>query len=698
MRQSNKIIWIVMVSVCWMLGCSGIPKSELTIQLEANKPVIRFRNPGGDPIVLKGKGEAGAIGYQLSGKWTWIQDVPEQMSGENEITYSWKTDHGQVVMKTQSIGDDIHLYLSLQNPSGDPPEKWMIHIQADSDEYFTGIFERVIDGPQTDSWREGIKTGLNLHGERVEMKLKPTVSAYAPFFISSNHYGLFVRGTWPGWFDFCKTNPDQVEVEFEGSEFKLILYRDPSVAQIVCRHAREAGPSVIPPKWAHGPWRWRDNHFNRESYYDGTPVHAPFNSDLVEDILMMQAYGIPCTAYWIDRPWAQGIRGFDDYEFDPERFPHAQEMIHWVNDKQMEMMIWIAPFVMGKMADVAEENGYFLKSRTRGNTRQILMDFTNAEACQWWSESGPAKLAKMGIKGFKLDRADGEKLLDSLNLTTSAGTSYRENYNDYPVQYVRTAYEAVKPVLGDDFILFPRAQYTGSSRYGAMWSGDPWGTPEGLRSVIIGLQRCAVMGYPLWASDTGGYGRRFNRETCMRWLGFSCFSSVMEVGPNVDRGFWNSPDEPSYDAELIAAWRLYALTRMKLIDLIHELAVESHETGLPIVRPLFLHYPGQLEAWKDWQTYLFGPDILVSAIWEKGKTRHALYLPAGEKWIDAWDQAVYRGGTTIEVDAPMYKIPLFIRKGANIDLGNLNEIYQESLEIAKIRPNLAGLEKREGWN
>ena len=697
MRHTSQITWIAFISVCWMFGCSGTQQTQMTVRLENGSPVIRLYNPAGRPIILAGSDQTGALGYRISGQWNWIQGVPEQQPADSGIAYSWKTDHGQVVMKTGSEGEDLQFHLSLQNQSGRQPDKWMIRIKADPDEYFTGIFERVIDGPQTASWQEGIKTGLNLHGERVEMKLKPTVSAYAPFYVSSNHYGLFVKGTWPGLFDFCKADPNQVEIEFEGPEFDFTLYRDKSVAQIVCRHSLDAGPSVIPPEWAHGPWRWRDNHFNRKTYYDGSPVHAPFNSDLVEDILMMQAYGIPCTAYWIDRPWASGDRGFDDYEFDPERFPRAQEMIRWVNDKQMEMMIWIAPFVMGKMADVAENRDYYLESTTRGNSRQVLMDFTNPEARKWWSEAGPAKLAGMGIKGYKLDRADGEKLLDSLSLKTASGISYRENYNDYPVQYVRTTYEAVRSVLGNDFILFPRAQYTGSSRYGGMWSGDPWGTPEGFRSVIIGLQRCAVMGYPLWGSDTGGYGRRFNRETCMRWLGFSCFSPIMEVGPNVDRGFWNSPDEPSYDVELIAAWRLYALTRMKLTGLIHTLAVEAHETGMPIVRPLFLSYPEQAEAWKDWQTYLFGPDILVSVVWEKGKTRHSLYLPAGEEWIDAWDHKVYRGGKRIEVDAPMYKIPLFIRKGANIDLGNLNEIYNESLEIAKIRPNLEGLEKQEGW-
>jgi alpha-D-xyloside xylohydrolase len=374
-------------------------------------------------------------------------------------------------------------------------------------------------------------------------------------------------------------------------------------------------------------------------------------------------------------------------------------MIQWLNSKNIEMMIWIAPFVMGDMADVAEENGYFLQSNIWKKSRQILIDFTNKEACQWWGENGPAKLARMGIKGFKMDRADGEKLLDSLHLKTSIGTTYRENYNDYPRQYVKAAYDAVKPVLGDDFILFPRAQYTGSSRYGAMWSGDPRGVPEGLRSVVIALQRCSVMGYPIWGSDIGGYGRMFNRETCMRWLGFGCFSPIMENGPNVDRGFWNSPDEPSYDTELIAVWRLYAITRMKLVPYIHALAVEAHKTGMPIVRPLFLAYPEQPEAWKDWQTYLFGPDILVSVIWQKGKDKHTLYLPAGEKWIDAWNkEKIYKGGNYLEVDAPMYKIPVFIRYGSDIDLGDLESLYLESLKIAEKKPDLAELEKAEGWN
>jgi alpha-glucosidase (family GH31 glycosyl hydrolase) len=137
---------------------------------------------------------------------------------------------------------------------------------------------------------------------------------------------------------------------------------------------------------------------------------------------------------------------------------------------------------------------------------------------------------------------------------------------------------------------------------------------------------------------------------------------------------------------------------MKMIPYLKSLTQKAHETGTPVTLPLFLAYPDQEEAWQDWQTYLFGPDILVSAIWQSGKEKHKLYLPAGEEWKDAWDLGkIYTGGQYIEVDSPTYKIPVFIRKGSKIDLGDLNKLYQESLEIASKKPDLAELEKAEGW-
>ena len=680
-------------------GESGIIK--VSVDSKTGFPNLEIKNLDGKNVsTLPLSDTKGSVGFEMNGKIVWLKGEPtvSEMK-EGGTVYSWLAEDGsKIILNVKVQKDDLDLTLSAESVNGNEVSNWFLNFSADENEYFTGIFERVVDGVQRESWKDGIKEALNLRGQKIDVKLKPTVSAYAPFYLSSNNYGFFVKDTWPGVIDFCKENPKVVQISFEGPELDFKVYRGASPMQIVQKHALESGPSFVPPHWAFGPWRWRDEHKNRKKYYDSTEVKAPYNSEIVEDILMMKAYGVPCTAYWIDRPWGPGSRGYDDFEIDYNRLPQFENMIKWLNNKSMELMLWIGPFVMGHMADYAEQHNYYLASRMRGNARQILMDFTNPEAVKWWGENGPGKLAKMGVKGFKLDRADGEKLLDSLDLKTFAGTTYRENYNDYARQYVKATYDAVHPVLGNDFLLFPRVQYTGSARYGGMWAGDTDGKAEGLRSAIIAVQRCAVMGYPIWGSDTGGYWGKFSHETTQRWLGFSCFTPLMEVGPTNNLGFWDNPTEPKYDVQLLATWRLYTNVRMKIKDYVNSLAVEANKTGTPVLRPLFLTYPDQKEAWNDWQTYTLGNDILVSAIWESGVKKHKLYLPAGEEWIDAWNTSnVIKGGKYIEVDAPLYKIPVFIRKGSKIDLGDLNKLYEESVKIVSQKPNLEELEKEEGW-
>ncbi|HPU57622.1 MAG TPA: glycoside hydrolase family 31 protein, partial [Verrucomicrobiota bacterium] len=251
-------------------------------------------------------------------------------------------------------------------------------------------------------------------------------------------------------------------------------------------------------------------------------------------------------------------------------------------------------------------------------------------------------------------------------------------------------YEVARKHRGNDFVCMPRAAYTGSSRYGVFWGGDVGGTQEGLRASIIAIQRSAVMGYPVWGADTCGYNQQLmETEVCSRWLAFSCFNPIMEVGPTRNVGFWNYHNPPSYDAHLIAAWRLYARLHERLADYSYAAAREAHRTGMPIVRPLFLVDPKAPEAWTNWWTFQYGPDILVSPVWKKGQREQQVYLPAGQKWRDAWDTSkVYDGGQTITVPSEIHHIPIFIREGAKIELGDLNREWAESQEIAQVRPDL----------
>ncbi len=497
--------------------------------------------------------------------------------------------------------DGRHRTLRLSAEPSRGIRGWGLAIDATADEYFTGLMERVVDGPQEWSWQRGIRKGMNLRGQRVAMIMKRTTALYAPFYLSSRGYGVFVKGTTRGQFGFCVDARDRVTLDFEGPSLEVKIYLDPDPAALVRDHARDAGLPVLPPKWTFTPWRWRDEHSHGDRYYEGTRVTGPFNSQVMEDVLLMKVYGIPNGVYWIDRPWGAGRHGYDDFEIDGERLPNFGGMVEWLNGQDTRTMLWIGPFFQGRMAREALAKGYQVPGHTWPNFNNYpLADFTNPEARAYW-QTGFSKLLKLGVSAFKLDRADED--FPQEQGTMFDGSSLREHRSAYPVVFLQAAYDEAKKHRGDDFLLMPRAAYTGSAPYGVFWGGDVHGTQEGLRASIIGVQRAAVMGYPIWGSDTCGYNRQLmQQEVCARWLAFSAFTPIMEVGPTRNTGFWNLPRIPRYDERLIATWRLYARLHQRLVDYSYRHAREAAATGMPIVRPLFLVEPAAAEAWVNWET------------------------------------------------------------------------------------------------
>ena len=583
--------------------------------------------------------------------------------------------------------------LSLSADKSDDIKKWGLSIDSLPDEYYTGLMERVVDGPQQASWKPGITEAMNLRGQKVEMIIKPTTSVYAPFYLSSRGYAVMTKGDWPGVYDFAAADQTRVKIEFEGPKFELKIYTAKNPADLVKMHAVDVGTSILPPKWMFTPWRWRDEHNQRAAYYDGTPVNAPFNSEVVEDVLMMKAYGIPNGVYWIDRPWGPGRMGYDDFEIDEKRLPNFDPMVKWLAANNQKLVLWIAPFFQGKMALEATENGYTLKGQIRPSSgnNYPMVDLSNPEARAFW-QAGIEKLLKRGVAGFKLDRGE-ENIPDDGTPNIFDGRSLRENRNAYMLMYTKAVYDIAKKHRGDDFVSMPRGSYTGTAQYSVNWGGDVGGTQEGLRASIIAMQRSAVMGYSNWGADTCGYNQQLmETEVCGRWLAFSAFNPIMEIGPTRNVGFWNLPREPRYDATLIALWRMYARLHERLIDYGFEHAKEANKTGLPIVRPLFLVDSDSKAAWENWWTFLYGSDILVSPVWEKEKRTQEVYLPKGEKWRDAWSDKIYEGGQTITVKAELHQIPIFLRVGSKVNLGDLNKEWQESWEIAQKKPDLKTLE------
>ncbi len=572
--------------------------------------------------------------------------------------------------------------------------RWGLAVAAAPDEYFTGLMERVVDGPQQNSWATNLAAALNLRGQAVDLIVKPTLSVYAPFYLSSCGYAVFVKGYWPGRFDFCASVSNQVQIEFEGPSFEAKFYTADHPAALVRAHALDAGPPFLPPEWMYGTWRWRDEVTQRTNYYDGTPVTGPFNSEFMEDVMLMKAYGIPLGVYWVDRPWGPGTQGYDDFEMDTNRLPNFTESIKWLNGQKAQMMLWIGPFFQGQMETNALAHGWTLASAGQkpAKNNYPLADFTNPEAKKYWQD-GVARLLKLGVAGFKMDRSE-EDIPESGPYHVFDGRSIRENRNAYPVIYLQAAYDVAREYRPDDFVCMPRAAYTGSAALGVFWGGDIGGTPEGLRAEIIAVQRAAVMGYPNWGSDTCGYNAQSaDTELCGRWLAFSCFTPIMEVGPTQNRAFWNFHTPPYYDPELIAIWRLYARLHTRLAEYSFKQARLAHETGMPIVRPLFLADPRAPAAWSNWWTYLYGPDLLVSPVWQKNQQTQAVYLPSGSQWRDAWQpEKIYEGGQTISVNAGIHQLPIFIRVGSKVELGDLNREWEDAAAAASTPPDLKRLD------
>jgi hypothetical protein len=125
---------------------------------------------------------------------------------------------GRVVTVTaQRIGKNYEVSLKAQ-PDSDIL-KWGFAVASVKNEYYTGLMERVVDGPQRASWAPGLEAAMDLRGQKVEMIIKPTTSVYAPFYLSSKGYAILVRGNWPGFYDFAATDPQRVKIEFEGPSF-----------------------------------------------------------------------------------------------------------------------------------------------------------------------------------------------------------------------------------------------------------------------------------------------------------------------------------------------------------------------------------------------------------------------------------------------------------------------------------------------
>lgn len=250
--------------------------------------------------------------------------------------------------------------------------------------------------------------------------------------------------------------------------------------------------------------------------------------------------------------------------------------------------------------------------------------------------------------------------------------------NAYPVLHERGFYENMRAEGQTHILNLCRSAWAGSQHYGAaVWSGDINSTFKALQEQIRAGLNMALSGMPWWTTDIGGfYGgvpeSPAFRELVVRWFQYSVFCPLFRLHGYRHATHDSSlmlksggPNEAwSFGDEAYAIIKDLLFLRERLRPYIMEQMQLAHEKGIPPMRPLFFDFVEDENCASVEDQFLFGPDLLVAPMLEAGARQRELYLPAGTTWTDAWSGQTFEGGQRIVAEAPLERIPVYLRANA----------------------------------
>lgn len=674
--------WAIVLSVATACSSPGERVSldetdhELTLQgpgvglvVAKDGARLTFRG-GGEPV----RGAEPSLFFSIGNARVALASFLGHSRSSDQISMRFSSPAGEAVLRVSFPLEGVARVEFT--PPGAGAATAGLRLHSPPEEAIYGLMERVSPDVVLIEFVPAELGSLDRRGLKIPMRVANSVALYTPFFQTSGRYGLYVEGTAIGSYDLASTREDVIEMEFElppgVRSWAFDFIAGPTHDGILDRYTALTGRPFLPPRSAFRHWRWRDEHRSAAPVQlDGVEM----NADIVDDITHYEELDIPVGNYTIDRPWATGDLpdltppeepGFGDLVWDEVRFPHPQQMVDVLNARGYRVFLWVAPWATGHLISrEARERGYLAPGS------RFIIDYTNPDATRWWTEK-ITPLVQMGFAGLKLDRAD-EDVPDSATDVYSDGRTGREMRNAYPILFAKVHHDIMRAVRGDDFLVYPRAGYAGSQQWAVFSAGDIPGrnvlgvaTELGLRSAILAVQHNAFNGFPIWGSDTGGYAEFGDREVFARWIEFSAFCPIMEIGGVGSHAPWDMPTEPRYDEEMIAIYRFYVKLHHALIDYTYRHAQEAHRSGRPIAKPLVFNYPDDPTVKDLWAEFLYGDDILVAPVWRVGRRSQSVYLPKG-RWVDFWNRARVLGGPAeLEEPAPLDRIPIFVREAGEV--------------------------------
>ena len=523
-----------------------------------------------------------------------------------------------------------------------------------------------------------------------------------PFLFSSRQYGiLFDCGSLMTFNDDERGSyiymdcVDQMNYYFVAGE---------SADDVIDGYRFLTGKAVMLPRWAYGYVQ------SKEAYHTG--------DELEEIARRYRELGVPLDCVVQDwNTWDEGKWG--QKTVDKKRYGHLKENIDRMHDMHVHTMVSMWPNMNpgGENHQQFFDAGYLLNDYSTYNAfdenardmywQQVSEELFPAGFDSWWCDStepfpspdwGGAVMREPWER-YALVGGEHKKYLD-------AGQA-----NEFALYHAKGVYENQKKVDKKRRVLnLTRSGYAGSQKYGTvLWSGDIYASWKTLKKQIPEGLNMAMSGMPNWTLDVGAFfvvgsawwkrgcnnstnpnpiwfwKGEYNdgvedpgyRELYVRWFEYGCFLPMFRShGTDTPREIWNfgKKGDMAYDAI-----EKYINLRYQLMPYVYSLAGAAYRKNRTIMRSLLFDFAEDKKAVATGNEYMYGPAFLICPVTEpmyyeadgvkleREKTWEC-YLPDGAAWHEFWTGKVYAGGQTVKVDAPLDKMPIFVKTGSIVPM------------------------------
>jgi len=548
--------------------------------------------------------------------------------------------------------------ITVANPGGEGIQRFEWDENSGALSFLTGarpLLGLGEGGPQydrrgsTDEMRSG-QGGykLSTHGGRVPIPLVIGTQGWAIFF-----HQPFAT------FDFTGQQSKFIPKRRDAAlplDLFLIAATDPST--IMAEYARLTGLAELPPLWSLG---YQQSHRTLAS-----------REEVIAEARTFREKKLPCDAMiYLGTGFCPSGWNTENGSFvwNSRVFPDPKQVLDELHKERFRAVLHVV----------------ILSDRLHGTVHDgcELPQFDEAAASCYWDTH--RKDFAMGVDGWWPDEGDP---LDPTSCLARNRMYWEGPQIDRPNQ---------RPYA------LHRNGYAGMQRYASfLWSGDVYSTWETLKTHIPVALNTALSGIPYWGTDIGGFvpTPEFTAELYVRWFQFGAFCPLFRCHGRTWKlrlpWGWNTgdpgpieisnykgaaiPDSSQlHDPRVETICRKYLELRYRMLPYLYSAVHECTKTGMPVMRPLWLHFPDDPRSSECGDEYLWGTSVLVAPVVEKGASSRRVYLPPAN-WYDFWTGERMEGGREIDRPVDLETLPLYVRAGSILPFGPVKQYVDERVE------------------